>query len=122
VKLQLTRPAGSNAITAYGEGFVMVNGVRHDRNVIVLADRVIEWDTADFESLSEADFERLAALEPEVVLLGTGPRLRFPSLPLTRALVEARFGLEVMDVQAACRTYNILISEGRRVVAALLLR
>ncbi len=122
MKLELTRPAGANAITAYGEGYVIVNGARHDSNVIVLADRVLAWDVTGFEALGVADFERLVQLEPEVVLLGTGARLRFPPLPITRPLVEARLGLEVMDVQAACRTYNILAAEGRRVVAALLLR
>jgi len=122
VKFQLTGAAGHNAITAYGEGYVMVNGARYERNVIVLADRVLEWETASFEALGVADFERLAQLRPEVVLLGTGARLRFPPPPLTRPLIESRLGLEVMDVQAACRTFNILASEGRRVVAALLLR
>jgi len=122
VKLQLTRAAGHNAITAYGEGYVTVNGARYETNLIVLVDRVLEWNTASFEALSVADFEQLAELDPEVVLLGTGARLRFPAVPLTRPLVEARLGLEVMDVQAACRTFNILASEGRRVVAALLLR
>jgi uncharacterized protein len=122
VKLHLTGAAGHHTITAYGEGYVMVNGVRHEKNVLVLADRILEWDAASFEALSVADFERLAGLEPEVVLLGTGARLRFPPPEITRPLIEARRGLEVMDVQAACRTFNILVSEGRRVVAALLLR
>jgi uncharacterized protein len=63
----------------------------------------------------------LVALAPEVVLLGTGAALRFPAPGITRALVEARIGLEVMDVQAACRTFNILVAEGRAVAAALLL-
>ena len=122
MKLELTRPAGTHAITAYGEGYVIVNGARHETNVIVLADRVLEWNTASFEALRVADFEQLARLDPQVVLLGTGARLRFPPPHLTRPLVEARLGLEVMDVQAACRTFNVLASEGRRVVAALLLR
>ena len=122
MKFQLTRAAGHNAITAYGEGYVMVNGVRHEKNVIVLLDRILEWETEAFEALGVGDFERLAELDPEVVLLGTGARLRFPPPGITRPLIEARKGLEVMDVQAACRTFNILASEGRRVVAALLLR
>ena len=67
------------------------------------------------------DVPQLAALEPEIVLLGTGSRLRFPHPRLTAALARARIGLEVMDVQAACRTYNILAGEGRHVLAALLL-
>ena len=122
MKLHLNRGAGHNTITAYGEGYVAVNGVRHEKNVIVLVDRILEWETAGFEALGVADFERLAELDPEVVLLGTGTRLRFPPAHITRPLIEARKGLEVMDVQAACRTFNILASEGRRVVAALLLR
>jgi uncharacterized protein len=122
VKLHASVPGNANVINAYGEGYVMVNGVRHEKNVIVLADRILEWDVASFEALGLDDFERLAELEPEVVLLGTGARLRFPPAGITRPLIEARRGLEVMDVQAACRTFNILVSEGRRVVAALLLR
>jgi uncharacterized protein len=122
VKFDLTRAAGQNAITAYGDGYVMVNGARHEKNLILLADRILEWNIEGFEALGVADFERLAELDPEVVLLGTGARLRFPPVQLTRPLIEARRGLEVMDMQAACRTFNILVSEGRRVVAALLLR
>ncbi|HEX5612923.1 MAG TPA: Mth938-like domain-containing protein [Burkholderiales bacterium] len=122
MKFDLTRAAGQNAITAYGDGYVMVNGARHDKNLILLADRILEWNIESFEALGVADFERLAELDPEVVLLGTGARLRFPPVQLTRPLIEARRGLEVMDMQAACRTFNILVSEGRRVVAALLLR
>ena len=122
MKFDLTRAAGQNAITAYGDGYVMVNGARHEKNLILLADRILEWNVEGFAALGVADFERLAELDPEVVLLGTGARLRFPPVQLTRPLIEARRGLEVMDMQAACRTFNILVSEGRRVVAALLLR
>lgn len=122
MKFDLTRAAGQNAITAYGDGYVMVNGARHEKNLILLADRILEWNIESFEALGVADFERIAELDPEVVLLGTGARLRFPPVQLTRPLIEARRGLEVMDMQAACRTFNILVSEGRRVVAALLLR
>ncbi|MGH8736206.1 MAG: Mth938-like domain-containing protein [Burkholderiales bacterium] len=106
--------------TGYGEGYVLINGARHERSLIVAPDRLIEWDAASFEALREEHFAALAALAPEIVLLGTGPRLRFPHPRLTRALALARIGLEVMDVNAACRTYNILVSEDRRVAAALL--
>jgi uncharacterized protein len=78
------------------------------------------WTAASFDSLSDSDFAALLNLSPELVLLGTGTRQRFPHPRLTRALTEARIGIEVMNTAAACRTYNILMSEGRRVVAAFL--
>lgn len=111
-----------NLITGYGDGYVLVNQTRHDTNVIVMPERLLAWTTTEFDALARADFELLAGLEQEIVLLGTGARLRFPRPDLTRPLVEARIGLEVMDVQAACRTYNFLMTESRKVVAALLLR
>ena len=121
MKLHLSNPSGVNAFTGYGEGYVMVNRQRYERSLVVLHDRIVtEWQPAGFDALSAADFDRLAELKPEIVLLGTGTRLRFPRPELTRALIEARIGLEVMDVQAACRTYNILAAEERKVAAALL--
>jgi uncharacterized protein len=122
VKLHLSAPGARNTITGYGEGYVMVNGERHDANLIVLPDRILAWSAASFETLAAGDFAALAGLDLEVVLLGTGATLRFPQPEITRALAAARIGLEVMDVQAACRTYNILAAEERRVAAALLLR
>ena len=122
MKLQLAGAAGRNTITGYGAGYVLVNGTRHEENLIVLPDRLLPWRAAGFESLSAEDFGELASLGLEVVLLGTGAKLRFPSPQVTRPLIEAKVGLEVMDAQAACRTYNILVSEERRVAAALLLR
>ena len=122
MKLQLAGPSARNTISGYGNGYVAVNGVRHETNLILLPDRILPWSAQDFTSLAAADFEELARLELEVVLLGTGATLRFPPPHVTRPLVEAKIGLEVMDVQAACRTYNILESEERRVAAALLLR
>jgi uncharacterized protein len=89
--------------------------------VLLTPGRVEPWPVASFEALHEGDFERLRALEPEVALLGTGSRQRFPHPRLSRSLNEARIGLEVMTTAAACRTYNILMAEGRKVAAALLL-
>jgi uncharacterized protein len=121
LKLHLTDISGSNAFTGYGEGYVLVNRQRYEHNLVVLPDRIVtDWQPAGFDQLTAADFTRLAELAPEIVLLGTGTRLRFPRPELTRALYEARIGLEVMDIQAACRTYNILAAEERKVVAALL--
>ena len=99
----------------------MVNQARHQRSLIVLPDQIIEnWQAQIFEQLAAEHFECLLPLQPEMVLLGTGATLRFPHPALTKALIAARIGVEVMDTGAACRTYNILTGEGRRVAAALL--
>jgi len=121
MKLHLSNHSGINAFTGYGEGYVMVNQTRYERSLVVLRERVLDdWRPAGFDALEAADFAELAAMAPEIVLLGTGARLRFPRPELTRALHEARIGLEVMDLQAACRTFNILAAEDRKVAAALL--
>jgi uncharacterized protein len=122
MKLQLDQDRWLNTFTAYGEGYVCVNGVRHNCNLAVLPDRLLpNWTEATFETLSVADLELLAALDAEIILLGTGNRLRFPAPDLLRPLVRARKGLEVMDLPAACRTYNVLMGEGRKVAVGLLL-
>jgi uncharacterized protein len=120
VKLHAAAPGARNVITAYGAGYVAVNGQRHDSSLIVMPDRVLPWDAVSFERLAPDSFDFVKSEKPEIVLLGTGPRQRFPDPKLTAVLHEARIGLEVMDVQAACRTYNILVAEERRVAAALL--
>jgi uncharacterized protein len=120
VKLQAPAPTAQHRFTAYGEGYVVVSGARHSASVIVLPERIEPWAVAGFDALAEAHFAALAAFAPEVVLLGTGSRLRFPHPRLTAALTRAGIGLEVMDVQAACRTFNILADEERHVAAALL--
>lgn len=121
MKLQSDAAPGLNMVTAYGPGFVVVNGVRHTSPVIVLPERTLPWALAGFEALAEAHAAALAALAPEVVLLGTGARQRFPHPALLQPLARARIGVEVMDTHAACRTYNILVAEGRKAAAALLL-
>jgi uncharacterized protein len=114
--------AGEYRITGYGENYVVVNERRFDSSVIVMGERIIEdWDAANFDALVPRHFERLRELAPEIVLLGTGNTLRFPAPALSQPLMIARIGMEVMDTRAACRTYNILSAEGRRVAAALLI-
>ena len=121
MKLHLTDASGINLFTGYGEGYVMVNHQRHAQSLVVLRDRVLtDWPPSGFDALDAGHFALLAELAPEIVLLGTGERLRFPRPELTRALMEKRIGLEVMDIQAACRTYNFLAAEERKVAAALL--
>jgi len=121
MKFHLTRPDGRNLFTGYGPGYLSVNGTRHETSLIVLADRVAQWALDSFEALDESAFEQLAKLPVEILLLGTGTALRFPHPRLSQAVRDAGIGLEVMDTSAACRTYNILLGEDRRVGAALLL-
>lgn len=121
MKLHLSGPAALNAFTGYGPGYVAVNGQRHECSLIVLPDRlVLDWAATSFEALAAEHLAAVAAYSPEIVLLGTGATLRFPRPELTRPLAQAGIGLEVMDLHAACRTYNILAAESRRVAAALL--
>ncbi|MDA1118276.1 MAG: Mth938-like domain-containing protein [Proteobacteria bacterium] len=120
MKLHASAPTRLHTFTGYGEGYVLIDGERHERALIVMPGQLVPWPVAGFEALAQEHFAQIAALRPEVVLLGTGSRLRFPHPRLTGALAHARIGLEVMDVQAACRTYNILMAEERAVAAALL--
>ena len=120
MKLHLDNSGGLNSFTSYAQDCVFVNGARYASNLIVMPERILPWSAAGFEQLTPEDFEALARLPLEVVLLGTGGRLRFPHPRLTQALAAARIGLEVMDLHAACRTYNILMAESRKVAAALL--
>jgi uncharacterized protein len=120
VKLHASSPSAANTITAYGDDYVMVNGARRDSSIIVTAEQVVPWSATSFDALSPDDFQGFSKLGVEIVLLGTGARQRFPHPRLTASLGAARIGLEVMDVKAACRTYNILVAEERRVALALL--
>lgn len=122
MKLHAAGPATYNTITAYGEDYVQVNAQRYQTSLIVLADRILDWPVEGFERLAEQSFALLLEEKPEIVLLGTGARQRFPHPRLTAALAHAGIGVEVMDLKAACRTYNILVAEERKVAAALLFR
>jgi uncharacterized protein len=91
------------------------------QSVVVVPSRLQEWSPASFLELKESHLQSLLDLEPEVVLVGTGDRLHFPAPYLVEPLLRHQVGVEFMDTAAACRTYNILVGEGRRVVAALLM-
>ena len=122
MKFHLQTTAGQNLFTGHGAGYVAINGTRYTRSLLVTPDRLVEdWPATDFTSLSAEHFEQFLALKPDLVLLGTGATLQFPRPELARSLHAARIGLEVMDNAAVCRTYNILLAEGRNVVAAVLL-
>ena len=111
-----------NVVSGVGPGWVRIGATEYRENLVLTPEAIATgWAPAGFDGLAEADFEQLLAYKPEVVLLGTGPAIRFPHPRVTRALADARIGLEAMDTPAACRTFNILAAEGRSVVAALLM-
>jgi uncharacterized protein len=121
MKFHLSAAEG-NAFTGHGPGFVRVGVVEYRDNLLVTPETITAgWASGGFDELTESDFAALAALEPEVALLGTGATLRFPHPRLMQALTDSGIGLEVMDTPAACRTFNILAAEGRKVAAAVLL-
>jgi uncharacterized protein len=124
MKLHADKP-DVQSITAYGDDWVAVDGKRHQVSLALNASGHLEpWNCARFDELTADHFERLLTLSaepPELVVFGSGSRLRFPRPALIRGLVERRIGIETMDTAAACRTYNILAGEGRRVAVALLL-
>ena len=121
MKLQADRIEGQNAIARHGPDGVIVNGIAHRSSLVVpWRGPVLPWPVHDFASLSATHFDALAALEPELVVFGSGSRIRFPAPQWTRSLIERRIGVETMDTAAACRTYNVLLAEGRSVVAVLL--
>ncbi|TVR58637.1 MAG: hypothetical protein EA420_17040 [Candidatus Competibacteraceae bacterium] len=109
-------------IKSYGPGWINVNDREIRRSAIVSPEQLVtDWPPQTFADLEAFHFEALLPLEPEIVLLGTGNRQRFPRPAVTQTLLAHRVGLEVMDTAAACRTYNVIMLEGRRVAAALLL-
>jgi uncharacterized protein len=122
LKLHLANLGETKLFTAYGSDHVMVNGERYNSSIVVLAEEVRhDWAPASFDELREAHFSYFLPLKPEILLLGTGARQRFPHPRLYRALTHAGIALECMDTPAACRTYNILVAEDRKVLAAILL-
>ena len=120
MKLNLEQAVGLYLFSGYGTGFVAVNHVRYEKCVVVSPKAVIDWQVSGFDALTVADFGFIERLRPEILILGTGAAQRFPPPALARALAATGAGVEIMDSHAACRTYNILAAEGRRVVAAIL--
>lgn len=122
MKLHFGAIGTRNLFTAYGEGYVVINQTRHATSLIVLPDVPAEpWVTHGMAELCLADFTPLLAHAPEIILLGSGARLQFPGREIRAALAEIGVGVEIMDTYAACRTWNILAGEGRKVAAALLM-
>jgi len=109
-------------VRSYGSGWVNISEREIRQSLIVTPEQLVtDWPPQAFADLEESHFEAVAQLTPEIVVLGTGSRQQFPSPRLIRSLLAKGIGVEVMDTAAACRTYNIIMLEGRRVAAALLM-
>jgi uncharacterized protein len=109
-------------ISGHGPGWISVGSDKISTSVILSSrGHRADWHCRHFEELGAAHFERLLELAPELVIFGSGTRLRFPQPAWLAALAARRIGIETMDTVAACRTYNVLAGEDRHVVAALLM-
>ena len=121
MKFQPDTLDGVNLIARHDAGRIVVGPAAYTHSLVVpWVGTPIDWAVARFEDLQAAHFEQLVALEPELVVFGSGSRLRFAPPALLRGLIERRIGVECMDTAAACRTYNVLATERRSVVAALI--
>ena len=122
MKLHLADTRNRYSVTGYGPGYLAVNGIRYEQALIVSPDEEPRhWPVANLPALTAAATQSLLRGTPEIVILGTGPTQQFADPVRIRPLIEAGIGLEMMSTPAACRTYNILMGEGRRVVAAMFL-
>lgn len=121
MKLHVDQPNALNTVTAYGQDHIEVNRVKHFGSIMMMPQGdVAAWGVASFDQLTASDFDELGTKNPELVIFGTGAKQRFPHPKLTANLTNRHIGVEAMDTQAACRTYNILMAEGRHVLVALL--
>ncbi len=123
MKLHYQAPSNSSTVTGYGPGYIEIDRVRYAWNewggILLAPEAAVQpWAVTDPSALVAADVAPILAFHPEIVLFGTGSRQRFPQPAALAPLAQAQIGFEVMDTAAACRTINILVAEGRRVVAA----
>lgn len=114
---------GRNIIQSYGNGKFQINDKQYDHSVLVLPDQIIPWTPIDTNNLIVDDFKKVLTVGPivELLLLGCGKTTWFLPLPLRDELKEMGLVLEPMDTGAACRTFNVLLGENRRIAAALML-
>ncbi len=122
MKLHATSTQQYQTVTAYDDAGVEINAVRFTDSLLVLPETApASWPVASFDALAPEHFAQIEATVPDVVILGTGARQQFVHPRLTAALTARRVGVECMDNKAACRTYNILMAEGRKVALALII-
>ena len=121
MKLHAQAPTALNTVTGYGPGYIDVNRIRHAGALLLVPDApATPWQADAPHTLQAEHFAAVLAFQPELVLIGTGSAQRFLPMPVLLPLVQAGIGFEIMDTAAACRTFNILVAEGRRVVGAFL--
>ena len=122
MKLHLSNVTAQKVFTAHGAGYVAVSGQRFEHPIVVMPEQVFtDWQPQGFRALNEAHFAYFLDLRPDVLLLGTGAQQHFPHPRLYQTLIAAGIGVEFMNTPAACRTYNILLGEDRKVAAGILL-
>lgn len=122
MKLHTTSTQQYQTVTGYEENWVEINAIKFSHSLLVMPEQApVRWNVAAFSSLTIEHFSEIESLEPDVVILGTGNRQHFIHPQLIANLTLRRIGVECMDNQAACRTYNILMTEGRKVALALIL-
>lgn len=122
LKLHPANFAHQHIFTGYGDDYVLINQTRYETSLIVLPDHLIEnWPIISVSQLEAQHFECLMPYSPEIIILGTGVKHKFPDQSLLNQLMRMGIGIEIMDTKACCRTYNILVEEGRHVAAAVLI-
>ena len=122
MKFTLDNPTADYVFGNYGDGKLKVNQSEYTTSLIIFPDKLYtDWPVASVDDLEVPHFEQIITRNPDIVLLGTGLQQKFPSVELRRSLVQAQLNLEVMDTAAACRTYNLLVAEGRDVAAAVII-
>ena len=122
MKLHLDKSQSLNTVTGYGDGYFEINATRYQHSIVLMpTGPIAAWPVSEFSQLNGEHFLAMLGRLPEVILVGTGRRQRFIHPRLWAALAERHLGVEAMDSAAACRTYNILMTEGRQVLAALLI-
>ena len=122
MQINLDPGSATNRIVGYGHGFVLLNEDRFESSFVVMPETILtDWPPETVEDLAVEHLETIIELGPELIVIGTGDRQKFPDTAVLRPLIDGGIGFEIMDTRAACRTYNILMAEGRVVAAALMM-
>lgn len=121
MEFELDKGNATYQIRSYLNGQIIVNNQTYAQPILIMPDLIIApWGPHSFEDLKPSHFNLILTYKPQVILFGTGETLRFPEAFLYRELIDKNIGIEIMNTSAACRTYALLIAEGRKVAAALL--
>ncbi len=122
MKISLAASNQKFAIRAYEKGKLIINQQVYHKSLIIMPEQLTpDWRPQTIEDLIATDFDELITFKPSMIILGTGEKQAFPSPTLYAAAINAGIGVEIMNTPAACRTYNILMSEGRSIAAALMM-